>query len=155
MSTETAQFTLPMDVTKICEIIPHRFPFLLIDRIIELDYEKQWLVAIKNVTMNEFQFLGHYPGQPIMPGVLMLEAMAQASAVYVLNMPVNKGKVPYFAAIEGVKFRRMVTPGDQLRIEVQILKLKSRLGKVAVKAKVDGEVAVEAEFTCILGDPKE
>ncbi|HBF35183.1 TPA: 3-hydroxyacyl-[acyl-carrier-protein] dehydratase FabZ [Candidatus Sumerlaeota bacterium] len=144
-----------MDVTKICEIIPHRFPFLLIDRIIELDYEKQWLVAIKNVTMNEFQFLGHYPGQPIMPGVLMVEAMAQASAVYVLNMPVNKGKVPYFAAIEGVKFRRMVTPGDQLRIEVQVLKLKSRLGKVAVKAKVDGEIAVEAEFTCMLGDPKE
>jgi 3-hydroxyacyl-[acyl-carrier-protein] dehydratase len=155
MTTETPQFTLPMDVTKICEIIPHRFPFLLIDRIIELDYEKQWLVAIKNVTMNEFQFLGHYPGQPIMPGVLMVEAMAQASAVYVLNMPVNKGKVPYFAAIEGVKFRRMVTPGDQLRIEVQVLKLKSRLGKVAVKAKVDGEIAVEAEFTCMLGDPKE
>jgi 3-hydroxyacyl-[acyl-carrier-protein] dehydratase len=155
MSAETPQFTLPMDITKICEIIPHRFPFLLIDRIIELDYEKQWLVAIKNVTMNEFQFLGHYPGQPIMPGVLMVEAMAQGSAVYVLNMPVNKGKVPYFAAIEGVKFRRMVTPGDQLRIEVQVLKLKARLGKVAVKAKVDGEVAVEAEFTCMLGDPKE
>ena len=81
MSTETAQFTLPMDVCKIMEIIPHRFPFLLIDRIVELDYEKQWLVAIKNVTMNEFQFLGHYPGQPVMPGVLMLEAMAQAAAV--------------------------------------------------------------------------
>ena len=155
MSTETAQFTLPMDVTKICEIIPHRFPFLLIDRIIELDYEKQWLVAIKNVTMNEFQFLGHYPGQPVMPGVLMLEAMAQAAAVYVLNMPVNKGKVPYFAAIDEVKFRRMVTPGDQLRIEVQVLKLKARLGKVEVKAKVEGVVCVEATLTCMLGDPKE
>jgi 3-hydroxyacyl-[acyl-carrier-protein] dehydratase len=155
MSAETSQVTLPIDVCKIMEVIPHRFPFLLIDRVVELDYEKQWLVAIKNITMNEFQFLGHYPGQPIMPGVLMLEAMAQAAAFYVLNMPVNKGKVPYFAAIDGVKFRRMVVPGDQLRIEVQILKLKARLGKVAVKGLVEGEVAIEAELTCILGDPKE
>ena len=141
-----------MDINQIQQIIPHRFPFLLVDRVIEMDVEKGHLVAIKNVTMNEQHFVGHYPHQPVMPGVLMIEAMAQAAAILMLAQPQYKGKTPYFSGIDEAKVRRMVVPGDQLRIEVDVIKFKSRAGKTAARCLVDGQLACEAILTCMLGD---
>jgi 3-hydroxyacyl-[acyl-carrier-protein] dehydratase len=149
--TEAAS-TVLMDTNQIRAIIPHRFPFLLIDRIIEMSFETKRLVAIKNVTANEQHFMGHYPDHPVTPGVLLIESMAQAAAVYMLSMPENKGKIPFFTGINEARFRREVVPGDQLRIEVEVLKIKSRVGKTMCKGYVDGQVAVEAELTCMLGD---
>jgi 3-hydroxyacyl-[acyl-carrier-protein] dehydratase len=149
------ELTAPMTIEKICEIIPHRYPFLLIDRVIQMSHEEQTLVAIKNVTMNEPFFLGHFPGYPVMPGVLQIEAMAQAAAVYILSIPENKGKIPFFAAIEEVKFRRQVTPGDQLRFEIKVVRMKKRLAKAEGKAYVGDEIAAEAVLTCVLGDAAE
>ena len=149
--TEAAPSPMVMDINQIKQIIPHRFPFLLIDRVIEINLENGRLVAIKNVTANEQHFMGHYPEQPVMPGVLIIEAMAQAAAVFMLSQPQNKGKLPYFTGIEDAKFRRMVVPGDQIRIEVQVTKLKSRVAKCETRALVDGRVAAEALLTCMLG----
>lgn len=150
--TESNVIPSQMDIQQICETIPHRYPFLLVDRVLEISEEELRIVAIKNITMNEPQFTGHYPGQPVMPGVLLIEAMAQAAAVFLLSLPQNAGKVPFFASVDGVKFRRQVTPGDQLRIEVQVLRLKKKIAKAAAKGLVDGEVAVEAELTCMLAE---
>jgi 3-hydroxyacyl-[acyl-carrier-protein] dehydratase len=142
-----------MDINKIRETIPHRYPFLLVDRVLEIDIAKNRLVAIKNVTANEQYFMGHYPDRPIMPGVLLIEVMAQAAAVFMLSVPQNKGKIPYFTGIEAAKFRRVVVPGDQLRIEIDFLRLKSRAGRTAARCLVDGNVVAEAILTCMLGDP--
>ena len=144
-----------MDTMKIRETIPHRFPFLLVDRVLEMSIENRTLVAIKNVTANEQHFVGHYPNQPVMPGVLIIEAMAQAACILLLAQPEYAGKTPYFAGIDEARFRRVVVPGDQLRIEVQVTKLKSRLGKTNVRCTVDGHVAAEAVLTCMLGDAPE
>lgn len=152
--TESAQPPPAMNILEIFKILPHRYPFLMIDRVVELDLQAQRVVAIKNVTVNEPHFQGHYPGYPVMPGVLQIEAMAQAAAMFIFNMPENKGKIPLLAGVDQVKFRRQVVPGDQLRIEAQLLRLKSRVAKAKAKITVEGQLVVEAELTCILSDPK-
>ncbi|MGI8871321.1 MAG: 3-hydroxyacyl-ACP dehydratase FabZ [Candidatus Limnocylindria bacterium] len=130
-------------------IIPHRYPFLLIDRVVELE-RGQRVVAIKSVTANEPQFTGHFPERPIMPGVLMVEALAQAGAVAVLSLPENRGKLALFAGIDDCRFRRTVVPGDTLRLEVTVEKLGRLFGRARAVATVDGEVAVEATLSFII-----
>jgi 3-hydroxyacyl-[acyl-carrier-protein] dehydratase len=130
------------------DFLPHRYPFLLIDRVLEFEPGKR-LVAIKNVTMNEPFFQGHFPGYPIMPGVLVVEAMAQAGALIMLAaIEDRKSKLAVFTGIEKAKFRRPITPGDQLRIEVEVLAMRSRAGRIAGRALVDGKLACEATLTC-------
>jgi beta-hydroxyacyl-ACP dehydratase FabZ len=136
----------PLDVSAIERVLPHRFPFLLIDRVVELGGDK--IVAIKNVTANEPYFAGHFPGYPIMPGVLQIEAMAQAGAVLALNEIAEPGERPlvFFMGIDKAKFRKPVAPGDQLRLEVQPTRKGGAIWKLLGKALVDGGVASEAEF---------
>jgi UDP-N-acetylglucosamine acyltransferase len=140
-----------LDVNEIKKIIPHRYPFLLIDRIIELEEAKR-AVAIKNITANEPFFQGHFPEQPIMPGVLICEAIAQTGVVMALRVSHNEGKIVYFAAMENVRFRRPVVPGDQLRIEVETIWARGNLGKMHGKAMVEGKIACEGDFTFSLVD---
>jgi beta-hydroxyacyl-ACP dehydratase FabZ len=141
-----------MDILEIQSLIPHRYPFLLIDRIVEIESLKR-IVAIKNVTMNEPFFQGHFPGAPVMPGVLIIEAMAQAGAVLLFReVPDRENKLMYFAAIEEARFRKPVTPGDQLRLEVEVLKYRSGYGKLSGKAYVDGVVVCEAVITSVTAD---
>ena len=139
-----------MDIKEIMKILPHRPPFLLIDRVEEI-VEGEKIVAVKNVTMNEPYFVGHFPQEPVMPGVLIVEAMAQAGAVAVLYMEQFKGKTAYFGGIDKAKFRRKVVPGDTLRIEVEIIKLKMNAGIGKGTAYVDGKKACEAEITFLIG----
>ena len=139
-----------MDINEIMKILPHRPPFLLIDKVEEI-VEGEKIVAIKNVTMNEPYFVGHFPQEPVMPGVLIVEAMAQAGAVAVLSMDQFKGKTAYFGGIDKAKFRRKVVPGDTLRIEVEIIKLKMNDGIGKGTAYVDGKKACEAEITFLIG----
>lgn len=134
-----------LTVTQIQEIIPHRYPFLLVDRIIEIEPLKK-AVGIKNVTANEQFFQGHFPGKPIMPGVLLLEAMAQVGGVAMLHGGQFPGKLPVFAGIDRAKFRRPVVPGDQVRMVAEIVKLRGTMGKVWAEAFVDGELVAEGEF---------
>ncbi len=134
-----------LDSTEIQEIIPHRFPMLLVDRILELEPMKR-AVGIKNVTINEHFFLGHFPGQPIMPGVLILEAMAQVGGVAMLYPDENRGKIAVFAGMEKVKFRKPVVPGDQLRMVAELVKVRGSIGKIWAQAFVEGQVVAEGEF---------
>ena len=147
--TDVTDLPLPWEAAEIMEVIPHRYPFLLIDRVIEIDPGKR-VVAIKNVTANEPQFTGHFPGRPIMPGVLMIEALAQAGAVAVLALPENRGKLALFAGIEECRFRRTVIPGDTLRLEITVEKLQRLFGRARAVATVEGEVAVEAVLRFII-----
>lgn len=142
-----------LDINTIKNILPHRYPFLLVDRIIESSNTK--IVGIKNVTINEPFFQGHFPGLPIMPGVLILEAMAQVGGVAALNMEENKGKLAYFLSIKEAKFRKPVVPGDQLVIEVEILKKKLSIMQIRATAKVAGEVTTEAEMMFAFVTPNE
>ncbi|AEV67059.1 3-hydroxyacyl-ACP dehydratase FabZ [Acetivibrio clariflavus] len=127
------------------KIIPHRYPFLLVDKILEVEPGKR-AVGIKNVTANEPFFQGHFPGNPIMPGVLIVEALAQTACVAGLLMEENKGKLGVFTGFEKIKFRKQVVPGDTLKLEADILTLKMGMGKVKVVATVDGQVACEGEI---------
>src|ERR1035437_8125994 len=137
-----------IDIQEILGLLPHRYPFLLIDRIVEFERTKR-LVAIKNVTINEPFFQGHFPGYPIMPGVLVVEAMAQAGGIIIMyELPDREKKLVYFTGIERAKFRRPVTPGDQLRLEVEVLSFRPRAGRMEGKAYVDGKLACEATLTC-------
>jgi 3-hydroxyacyl-[acyl-carrier-protein] dehydratase len=140
---------LPWEAAQIMRVIPHRYPFLLIDRVVELEQGKR-VVAIKSVTANEPQFTGHFPERPIMPGVLMVEALAQAGAVAVLSLPENRGKLALFAGIDDCRFRRTVLPGDTLRLEVTVEKLSRMFGRARAVASVDDEVAVEATLSFII-----
>jgi len=138
---------IPMDVQAIMQHIPHRYPFLLVDRILELEPNKR-VVGLKNVSMNEPFFQGHFPGTPIMPGVLILEAMAQTSGVLAIASMEKSGKnaLMYFMGLDQVKFRKMVVPGDQLIMELEVLKQRAKVMKLAGTAKVDGQVVAEAQL---------
>ena len=136
---------------EIMEILPHRAPFLLIDTVEELEPGKR-VVAKKCVTYNESFFQGHFPGNPVMPGVLICEALAQAGAVAILGLDENKGKTAYFASMDKVKFKKKVLPGDVLMLEVELVKIKGPFGIAKAKATVDSKVAVSGEFTFALGE---
>ncbi|MDI3542636.1 MAG: 3-hydroxyacyl-[acyl-carrier-protein] dehydratase [Candidatus Atribacteria bacterium] len=135
---------MELDVKKIQEILPHRFPFLLVDKIISLENDK--VVGIKNVTMNEWFFQGHFPGNPIMPGVLIIESMAQVGATMMMNMEEFRDCTPYFTSLDGVKFRRPVTPGDQLVMEITLLKVRRGIGKLRGVARVNEAIVAEGEI---------
>ena len=141
-----------LDTTQIQKIIPHRFPFLLVDAVTELDPARR-IVGIKNVTMNEPFFSGHFPGTPVMPGVLIIEALAQVAAVLVMReIPDREKKLVYFSGIDRARFRQPVVPGDQLILVVEVLKLKSRLGKLRGEAFVREKLAAEAEILSTIVD---
>ena len=143
-----------LDINGIREILPHRYPFLLVDRIVELDAER--IVGIKNVTNNEPFFQGHFPDFPVMPGVLIVEAMAQTAGVLVLkSIPDREKKLVLLVAIDFARFRRPVVPGDTLRMEMKVLKRKASVAKMAGIATVDGVVVAEAEVMCKLADKEE
>ena len=138
-----------LDILEIMERIPHRYPFLLVDRVLELDSEAQTIKGIKNVTINEQFFNGHFPGHPIMPGVLIVEGMAQCLGVLVMEG--QKDKVPYFVGVEKAKFKNPVHPGDTIVYEVGVEKIRRNYVRANGKALVDGKVAAEASFTfCIM-----
>lgn len=134
-----------MTIHDILKALPHRYPFLLVDRVVECDGQKN-IVAIKNVTANEPFFQGHFPDDPVMPGVLQIEAMAQVGGVLLNRRESREGLISYFLAIDNAKFRKIVRPGDQLRIEVEILRWRLGMGKVRGKITVDGDVTCEAEL---------
>ncbi len=142
-----------MDVMEIQKYLPHRYPFLLVDRILEIEEGKR-IVGLKNVTFNEHFFQGHFPQAPVMPGVLIIEAMAQVGGVlaYKSAPEETKGKLIYFAAIDKVRFRKPVVPGDQVIFELEIVKCKKRVCKMEGKAYVDGEVVAEGILTAILAE---
>ena len=139
-----------MNIEEIKEIIPHRYPFLLLDTVEEIVVGEK-VIAKKNVTINEPFFQGHFPGEPVMPGVLILEALAQAGAVALLSMPDFKGKTAYFGGIDKAKFRQKVVPGDTLILEVEIMKVKSIAGIGKGTATVNGKKVAEAELTFMIG----
>lgn len=145
---------LPLGQEWISSVLPHRYPMLLVDRVVEIEPKKS-IVAIKNVTRNEPFFDGHFPQFPIMPGVLVIEAMAQAAGLLMMHdNPALRGEVIYFTGIEKARFRRPIVPGDQIRLEVEILRLRRFHARFACKARVDGEVAVEAIASSMVAQPK-
>ncbi|HEY3782322.1 MAG TPA: 3-hydroxyacyl-ACP dehydratase FabZ [Fimbriimonadaceae bacterium] len=135
-----------INIEQIMQYLPHRYPMLLVDRILEVIPGKK-CVGLKNVTINEEFFIGHYPGRPIMPGVLIIEAMAQAGAILILSDPANAGKLPIIGSIDNVKLKRPVVPGDQLISDTELLWFRNNIGKMRAVATVDGEVAASMELT--------
>jgi 3-hydroxyacyl-[acyl-carrier-protein] dehydratase len=140
------------DIRQIQEILPHRYPFLMVDKIIELDPRVR-IVGIKQVTMNEYFFQGHFPEAPVMPGVLQIEALAQVGAILALReFEDREGKIPFFAGIDKVRFRKAVVPGDTLILEVKALRIGNKVQKMWGEAKVNGEITAEAEIMSIIAD---
>ncbi len=140
-----------MNIQQILKILPHRFPFLLVDRILEIEPGKR-VVGIKNVSVNEPQFTGHFPERPIMPGVLMLEAMAQVSAIILLHYEEHAGKLAVLTGVDAVRFRRMVEPGDQLVMTSELIKVRGAFGRVKANCKVKDQLVAEAELMFSLVD---
>jgi 3-hydroxyacyl-[acyl-carrier-protein] dehydratase len=141
-----------MDIGYILSNLPHRYPFLLVDRVLEIEPRRR-IVALKNVTINEPFFSGHFPGAPIMPGVLILEALAQAGAVLLLqDVPDRSNKLVYFTGVDRARFRRTVVPGDQLRLTIEVLQLRPRACRMRASASVDGQLAAEGELMCALAE---
>ncbi|GAB6137331.1 3-hydroxyacyl-ACP dehydratase FabZ [Halanaerobaculum tunisiense] len=141
-----------MDINEIKEVLPHRYPFLLVDKVLEVEPGGK-TIGVKNVTANEDFFNGHFPDHPIMPGVLIVEAMAQVAGISLLATVDNsEEKVPYFGRINDARFRQPVQPGDQLIMEIEVTKLRGSIGKVAAQALVDDEVVAEATLTCFIQD---
>jgi beta-hydroxyacyl-ACP dehydratase FabZ len=149
-STSTSQTAKPLEqkpiygIAEIMQFLPHRYPFLLVDRIVELEGERR-IVGLKNVTVNEPFFQGHFPGAPVMPGVLIIECMAQVAGVMIYrDMPDRHKKLIYFTGVDHARFRRPVIPGDQLRVEMELLNRRNNFGRMEGKATVDGKLAAEA-----------
>jgi 3-hydroxyacyl-[acyl-carrier-protein] dehydratase len=144
--TAEQDMQLPIDIKGIMELLPHRYPFILVDRIISLEKGKT-ITGLKNVSMNEFFFQGHFPGEPVMPGVLILEGMAQTGGILAcLSDPEMMGRLVYFAGVDKARFRKVVRPGDQLIFQLDMIKQKSKLTKMSAKAYVDGQLVTEAEL---------
>jgi beta-hydroxyacyl-ACP dehydratase FabZ len=150
MATETGTAST-MDIKQLMEVIPHRFPMLLVDRILHMVPGKS-CVGVKNVTINEAFFQGHYPGEPVMPGVLIIEAMAQAGAALLLTEPQNKGRTPLIGSLDKVKFRRPVVPGDQLISTIELLWLRNGYGALKATATVDGQLVATMEMSFKLAE---
>lgn len=148
------QTTTPLDAQAIQRIIPHRYPFLLVDRVIELEAGKR-AVGIKNVTMGDHFFQGHFPNFPVMPGVLIVEAIAQVGAIALLSLDEQQGKIAFFAGIDNVRFKRQVKPGDTLRLEVELGSLRRDIGTGSGTATVNGEVACRGDFMFALAPAPE
>lgn len=143
-----------LDINEIKKILPHRYPMLLVDRILEIEPMKR-AVGIKNITANEMQFLGHFPNEPIMPGVLLIEAMAQVGGVAMLYPEENRGKIAVFAKIDNVRFRKQVVPGDQVVTTAEVTKImRANMGIIHCEGRVDGKVACECDCTFAIMDPK-
>lgn len=140
-----------LDINDIKDIIPHRYPFLLVDKVLEVEEGKR-AVGIKNVTANEEFFNGHFPDYPVMPGVLIIEALAQVGAVAMLKPEENRGRLAFFAGIDKCRFKAQVKPGDQLKLEVEMVRFKGAIGKGKAVASVDGETVAEAELMFALGE---
>jgi 3-hydroxyacyl-[acyl-carrier-protein] dehydratase len=143
-----------LDIQQIKEIIPHRYPFLLVDRILEVE-DGQKAIGIKNVTANEEFFNGHFPDYPVMPGVLIVEALAQVGAVVILKKEENRGRLAFFAGIDGFRFKGQVKPGDQLELEVVMTRLRGSIGKGHGIARVAGKVVAEGDLMFALGEKEE
>jgi len=139
-----------VEINKIKKLLPHRYPFLMVDRVLSFEPQKK-IVALKNVTVNEEFFNGHFPQRPVMPGVLIIESMAQVAGLVMLVEDEHKGKIPFFTGIDNARFRRPVVPGDQLILEIDVVRIKGNVGKVKGRALVGDELAAEAELMFVLG----